>query len=225
MSEATITTPLTARDFLYGTEARADTANSLGQTLSRHGVARSALRGVRNLSTSALHAVDGEIGTVAQGLIDLDLGDVLVAGWRKYSALTNAAERTLAMPGSEEVVVLATHRVTSTHRPSVDLLVDGAKVNTFDFELKIVFDVVGLVAVVTSGDLVALRGGSCVITATLAIEGAQLGQRQAQGDLALMVQLHPPVPLLDTAAAARVTSQTRGQQPSPQPRTAGPDGA
>jgi hypothetical protein len=202
MSSDALVAPVTARIFLRGHNAGAATADTLGRTLSEHGVARSILGGFRQLSASALQAVDREIGTVADGLLDLDLGDVLVLGWRKYSALTESAKRTLAAPGSEEVLALATHRITSTYRPHVDVYVDGVKVNSLEFELTMVFALTGLFAVVSLGDLVALRGGDCVVTATLTLEGAQLAQRQGHLELASAVRLQPPIPLVNKVAAA-----------------------
>ena len=58
---------------------------------------------------------------MADDLVDLDLGDLLVAGWRRHSRLVEAARRTLAAPGTEEVALLAPDRVTSVHHPHVDL--------------------------------------------------------------------------------------------------------
>ena len=196
MSSVDVTGPLSARVFLLGGDTDADTAEVLARSLRESGVARSAIQGLRGLSVSALQAVHHEVATVADELLNLDLGDLLVSGWRKYTDLTKAAERTLARPDSEEVVVLATHRVVSTHHPSVDLVIDGAKVHTFIFELKVEFDLNGVVAVVRRGDLVALRCGECVVTATLTLAGTSLKRsRKGRIDLALVVRLHPPIPL------------------------------
>jgi hypothetical protein len=196
VSSATVTGPLSVRVLLLGEAAGADTAEVLARSLKESDVARSAIQGLRGLSVSALQAVHREVATVADGLLNLDLGDILLSGWRKYTDLTKAAERTLASPGSEEVVVLATHRVVSTHHPSVDLIVDGATVHTFVFELKVEFDLNGVVAVVRRGDLVALRCGECMVTATLTLEGTSLElSRKERIDLGLVVQVDPPIPL------------------------------
>jgi hypothetical protein len=191
-----VTGPLSVRVFLLGADEGADTAEVLARSLRECDVNQSAIQGLSGLSTSALQAVNREVATVTNGLLGLDLGDVLLSGWRKYTDLTKAAERTLMSPGSEEVVVLATHRVISTHHPSIDLLIDGAKVRTFVFELKVEFDLNGVVAVVRQGDLFALRCGECVVTATLTLEKTSLKlSRKGRIDLALIVQLHPPIPL------------------------------
>jgi hypothetical protein len=188
---------LTARSFLFDQATGAGTVQDVGHTLSRRGAARSALTAVRHLSGSVLTTVDREIGAVAEGMLEVDLGDALVYGWRKHSALAESARRTLAVPGSEEVVLLASHRATSTYRPHVDLLVDDRLVNSFEFELKLVFDVSGLAAVVRAGDLVALRGGDCLVTATLTLEDGLIARRQHRFDPELIVRLDPPVVLAE----------------------------
>lgn len=195
MSSAERTEPLSARVFLLGDNT--DTVDLLARSLSEQGVSHSAIQGLRGLSGSALQAVNREIATVANGLLNLSLGDVLISGWCKYTDLAKAAGRTLASPGSEEIVVLATHRVISTHHPSVELLVDGVKVYTFIFELSVVFDLNGIAAVIRQGDLVALRGGECIVTVTLTLEGTPLElSRKGRVDLALVIRLRRPIPLV-----------------------------
>ena len=188
---------VTARAFLFDDGSGTDTATVIGREISKRGVAKASFRGVRRLSGSALEAVDKEIGTVTDGLLDMDLGDTLVSSWRKYSELTQSAQRTLAAPGSEEIVVLARHRVSGAYHPRVDLLIDGVLLNSFEFELTIVFEVTGVSAVVRSGDLVALRGGESQVTATLSLEGAKLGARKQAFDLGLLIQLQRPIPLVE----------------------------
>ena len=195
MSSAGPTRPLSARVFLHDATG-AGTREVLARSISHRGVARSAIQGVRRLPGSALQIVDREIATAAEGLLDLDLGHALVSGWRKHRNLTAAAKRTRATPGSEEVVVLATHQISSTYRPYVELFVDDVGVGKFGFELTVAFEVDGLIAVVKLGNLVALRGGECRITVTLSVEGEQLAHRQGHLDPALLVRLNPPVALL-----------------------------
>ena len=107
------------------------------------------------------------------------------------------------MPGSEEVVVLATHRVAWSYDPHLDLLVDGVRVTTLDFELGVTFDLDGVVAVVRHGELVALRAGQCTITASLSLQGTTLAQRRARMHAAVVLPLEPPVGLLGDALPPR----------------------
>jgi hypothetical protein len=184
------------RAFLLDQPDDGGAAGALGRSTAEKGLAGSALSSARHLTTSTVRSVDHEIGVAAAGLLSMDLGDVLVSGWRKYQALLDAARRTAHSPGKTEVLALATHRVTCTYSPTVDLLVDGLRVNTFEFEVTVTFDLTGLSAVVAEGNLVALSGGDCVVTGVLSIEGADLVQRQRRFDPRFIVPLHHPVPLL-----------------------------
>lgn len=190
--------PRTARAVLFPQQATGG-SERLDEGLRARGVVSVDDPGIPPLAESALGLVDEEIGRVAEGLLDVDLGDALVAGWRKHAALVEAGRRTLATPGSEEVVVLARHRVRSSYRPSVDLLIDGVKVNSFEFDLQVVFDLAGVSAVVSTGRLTALRGGRCEVSATLTLEGARLAERRHEVDLALIVPLSRPIPLVEGA--------------------------
>jgi hypothetical protein len=66
---------------------------------------------------------------------------VLVAGWREHHDLTAAAQRTLAGPGSTELVSLATHRVSTEQQPYVTVLIDGHRVATVQLGLSLAFGV------------------------------------------------------------------------------------
>ncbi len=203
MSSTTPTLPLSAGAFLLGGAERGDPAEVLARKLGEQDVARSTLGGVRRVSHAALQAVDCEIARVAAGLLDADLADGLVSAWRRYSAMTDAAERTRALPGTEEVVVLASHRVAWTYQPRLDVLVDGVRIATIELETSLVFDLDGVVAVVRLGTLVALRGGACTITATLTVDRATVAHQRRRMDVALVVPLDPPLPLLADPATTR----------------------
>ncbi len=107
-----------------------------------------------------------------------------------------AAKRTFTTPDSSEVVELATHTITSAHRPFVELLVNDVHVATVRFELAVKFVIKAMVATVQHGRLVAVHAGDCDLTATLAAEGRQLAKREAHLQLPLLVRLGGGIPLL-----------------------------
>jgi hypothetical protein len=195
--------------FLFGDDSDSDGLEALSHSLGESDVATSGVEALRSLPGSAVAAVNKEIASAAAGVLDLNLGSLLVSGWRKYSDLVQAAQRTVAAPDSQEIVVLASHRVTSSHRPHVDLFIDDVKVMTLRFELKVVFDLNGLVAVVRLGELTTLRSGECIVTATLSLEGVQLAQRQRRVDLAVVVPLDPTVPLVGKMADDATSGERR----------------
>lgn len=185
---------VSVRSILFGQADDALRMPVLGQALVGRHLARSALRATRPLGAAALGAIDREVGDVAEDMLDIDLGDALVHGWSKHTQLRESARRTLSTPGSE-VVALATHQLTSTYHPVVDLLVDRRLVGSITFEVRLVFDVTGLAAVLREGSLVALRGGDILLTATLLLYDESIMQRQHRMDPELVVRLDPPVVL------------------------------
>jgi hypothetical protein len=126
----------------------------------------------------------------------IEAGGVGGALLHHLGGLSGAARRTLVVPGSEEVVDLVSHRIRSVHRPDVAVLVDGVRVAKIDFELKVVFEVGALVAVVRAGRLVALRGGRCDLDATLSAEGIPLAQQHKRFDLGARLPLGSGVELV-----------------------------
>jgi hypothetical protein len=195
MADAILTQPVTARAFLLGEDQ--DSPLSLARALEDQGVGGILGGALQDLSHAGQTAISDEVASTAQHLLDLDLGDLLVAGWRKHAGLRAAAKRTAATSGSsQEVVLLPTHRVTSTHSPSVELVVDNVRVATLHFELGFEFVVQGLAATISDGRLVAFRCESCEVTATLAAEGRQLVTRRAQIQLPLVVRRGEGIQLL-----------------------------
>jgi ribosomal protein L12E/L44/L45/RPP1/RPP2 len=137
MTTAITTQPITTSVFLFGKDQ--DAGQALAQALDEHGVLGSLDTALQLVSQAGRQAADSQVATVAHGLLDLDLDDLVVAGWRKQGQLAAAAERTAANPGSSEVVELASHRTSSVHRPFVELLVNDVHVATINFELDVEF--------------------------------------------------------------------------------------
>jgi hypothetical protein len=183
------TRPLTTSAFLFG--GAQDPGQALAHALREQGVLGPLGPALRALSHTGREAAGSQIATVAHELLDFDLGELAVGGWRKHAALTAAADRTRVNPGSSEVVDLATHRITSVHRPYVELLLNDVHIATVRFELRVLFLVRALVATVRDGHVAALGVGACDVTGTLAAEGVQLVKQQARLDMSLLI----PVPV------------------------------
>ncbi|HEX8132342.1 MAG TPA: hypothetical protein VF880_02770, partial [Actinomycetes bacterium] len=177
--------PLTASAFLFDQE---DTGRALARALDEHGVLGSLDSALGLVAQTTREAAGDQVAAVADGVLALDLGDLVVAGWRKQGKLAAAAERTAANPGTSEVVELATHRVSSVHHPYVELLVNNVRVTSVNFELDLEFEVKALVATVRDGHLVSLHSGDCDLAATLTAEGIRLASKRRHFDLPLVVR-------------------------------------
>lgn len=182
-------------------------------------------RALEGLPKATREAAVREVAAATAGLLNVNLIDMLVAGWRKHHDLTSAARRTLAAPGSTELVQLATHQVTEAQQPYVSVLVDGHRVAILNLDLSVVFDISALLAGIRAGRLVALHSGHCDIIATLALEGTDIVTRRAHLDLPGVISLGQGIRLLpaqDYLPGAGPPGTVDGEQPEGQrPRPAG----
>ncbi|MEU5435980.1 hypothetical protein AB0G73_21725 [Streptomyces sp. NPDC020719] len=182
---------MTVRSFLLGEGEDLDTP------LRTHETVGPLLGSVHGMTSAAGRAVEHELATVVDNFLGLDMFDLMVGGWCRYAALREAAHRTRDVPGSEEVVAMATHRIKSAHRPYIDVYVDGAKIGTLEVELTVVFWISGLVCVVRDAHLTGVRSGQCAVDASLEVRGATLAERRGRRlDLPGAFALRAPVPLL-----------------------------
>ena len=153
-------------------------------------------RVLENVPATLREAAVRETLNEAKGLLDVDLTGFLVSGWQKHREVIAAARRTMAAPGSIELVDLATHQITASQRPAVNLLVDNHRVATVELGLSVVFDISALVAGIRGGRLVAVHSGRCDVTATLAIQGTNVISRQVHLELPGIIPLGRGIRLL-----------------------------
>ena len=216
MTSATTQTGLTVRTFLLGSGPEDDTTR-IRQLLSENDVLGKCGGDLTRLTEQGREAADEQLASVTAGLLDLDLGDLLIYGWLTRERLVKAARETRQIPGRQDVVQLGTQRITSAHNPTVELLVDGVKVHTFRFQLTVIFDIDVAALVIRDGLLTALKAGDGTVTCTLALEtpagDVELVNQQRKIDLHLIINIGHGIPLLpgDTGYAA---SPAPGMPPS-----------
>ena len=170
---------LTAADLLFGSSEDAHEA------LTRHVMAsgRNLARALVRLPRVTREAAVREAAVAAAGLLKVDLMEVLVAGWREHRDVYSAARRTLATPGSKELVGLAPHRVSTVQQPAVSILVDGHRVHTLQLGLSIIFEVTGLVAGIHAGRLAGVHAGRGEIGVALTIHELEVLTKRSHLEL------------------------------------------
>ena len=148
------------------------------------------------------------MATATDGLLSLNLADLAAAGWKKYEALRQAARRTRDAPTTEEIVALATHKIESSHRPTVELFIDGKSIATIEIDLQIAFTMAGVLAVVRQARLTAIRSGTCTVAGSVAVQQTVITKRQRRFDLPGAVRLRHGVALLEPTASTVPAAQT-----------------
>ncbi len=206
MSAADIPERTTFRRFALGADGGAEL---LTQPIGRSDVIQS----MGAVAKTTRGAVAAELASAVAGVLDFDLFGVIVSGWKKYDALLEAGRRTAADPSTEEVVELATHRITSVHRPTIDLLLDGVRIGTLHVEATFECVLEGLVATVSRGRLVRLGSGRCNATATVSAEGVEIARREGVLDLHLETSLGAGIPLVTEALASPRRTDHRPGEP------------
>ncbi len=218
MTSDTTQIRLTARTLLLGAGTDDDLA-SLRHTLSERGVLSQCGGELTRLTPEARQAVDDTLASVTAGLLDIDLGDALIYCWRTHDRLVKAAEETMRVPGRQEVVQLASHEVTWTTQPTIDLLVDGVRVHTFRFQLSLVFEVDVAAAVVKEGKLAGLKAGDGSVAGTLTLEmpgeDLELLRQERRINLHIIIHLGSGIPLLRTEPNPPAPAEEPHQQRPP----------
>jgi hypothetical protein len=208
MTHAVVDRAHTALNLLFDSDE--ETPQALARRTLSEFADGSLAHAVENLPKAIRQSAVREIANKAADLLDIDLVGLLVTGWRKQHDLTAAARRTMAAPGSVELVDLAAHQITTTQRPAVAIFVNGHRVATLQLGLSVVFDVSALVAGISTGRLVALHSGRCNITATLAIQGTNVVTRHAELELPGVIPLRPGIPLVTVHSQPSGTGQAEG---------------
>jgi hypothetical protein len=168
---------LTAADLLFGTSA--DAPKELTRRIMSAGNELGFGHALKRLPRVTRQAAAHEAAVAAAGLLRIDLMDILVAGWREHHDIIAAARRTLATPGSKELVGVAPHRVSTVQQPAVSVLIDGRRVHTLQLGLSIVFDVTGLVAGVHVGRLAGIHAGRCEVGVALTVHEIEVLTKRA----------------------------------------------
>lgn len=200
---------LDLRAFLFGGDTPAAVQERLRKALEDEGVVDAS-----SLPAGALRLLQGQLAEMAAGFLDVDLGSAAIAGWRRHEQLKAAALQTRASPELTVIVELATHRMTCTWRPRIEVTVGPAVAAHLTFELKVTFDLVGLTASVSGGRLTGLGGGRGTLTAILAVGGHTLAERAAPFDAHRSVALGRGVPLLRGGNSSSTPSVVEQRQES-----------
>ena len=214
MTTPALSEAATLRDLFFGGGPR-DPTDELAKSLQEFGTVRNLVPGLPALTGVA----EREVAKAADGFLSMNLADLAAAGWKRYEALRQAARRTLTAPTTEEVVALATHRIESSHHPTIDMYIDGKSVANIEVAINVAFNMAGVLAVVRQGRLVAIKSGNCTVSGKLAVQGVTAAEKQRRFDLPGAVGLRHGIALLaadenPTAAEQKVVSDAQSESPT-----------
>lgn len=107
----------------------------------------------------------------------MNVGDIWVTAWNKYSALAKDLKRSRANPEAIINRELAEHSVTSTLHPYVRILIEEKEVMRIVLDVSLIMKLKGFVLEIQNGRIVAAKSGSFEGSGEIRIKGASLIQR------------------------------------------------
>jgi hypothetical protein len=173
---------LTLRTLVLGSaSSRCD--RTLAEVVKRRDHGGAVANALTRLSTLGHGLVCGEIGTVADRLLDDDVTDLVARGWERHRAILEARQWTAQFPDAEAVVPLATHANGYSYRPWVDVLVDETPVTRIELSIDLVATIDGAVVTVQGGAISRLRSGRLTVRGALSCEHVEVAERSTTFDL------------------------------------------
>lgn len=208
--------PTLLRDALFGSKKKAEAR--LGKALiSQPALLAGVGAAVSAMPTGGANA-SREVARAISDLLDINVANVVLDGWRRHHNLREAARRTASDPDESEVVGLPKHVVELSEDPSVDVVVDEVLSVTVPVSVTISSVVDEAVAKVEGGHLTELHSGKVAVTAKLKIRGITIAEHQCVLDAADDIPLHDGVALLGQSDLTRSTCQVTT---SPHPDASG----
>jgi hypothetical protein len=129
-------------------------------------------------------------------LLDLDVMEVLAAGWNKYRVLSEFADPDRHPADESNDVALDDHSLSMTYRPALEITVDGVKRGSIEFTLTVALQLKAVILIIKGGRIMGLRTGSCSGKVTLDLDGAEIVNHDlAAVDLPGLLELGKGVPI------------------------------
>jgi hypothetical protein len=161
-----MTSTLTARDLFVSTEA-GDVAAGLRLPPVPEGV--SALVGGFEWRA---------VGERVFDLLDLNVVDILLAGWAKYHEVQAQLEATRGEPARTVLVHLAHHTLASSHASSIELRAQGRKVLELSFPIELAFEIDAVELTIRNGRICEIRPGDVRARGTVKLENTVVLERK-----------------------------------------------
>ena len=126
-----------------------------------HAPALSIKETLTDLPEAMADGVSSEVMKNLEGVLDVDLADIVLEGWGKYKELVQYRDRTRYPPDQTILLPLAHHEIRSVHKPYVDVMLDDKPIGrvTFTVDLRLLFD--GVVLVIRDGTIWEVKAGTC----------------------------------------------------------------
>jgi hypothetical protein len=161
-----------------------DFASIAGRAVGELNNSQAALR----LPPIAHAAVLGQVQSSLGGLHEIEVSEVLKMAWEASRTLTEAAHRSLITNAPQDVH-LDGYAIPVDYEPELEVRVNGQRVATVHFRLRLTLELFNFDGVVERGRLVQLRSDAFEVTAVLTAEDQMVARRSERLDLRFVLPL------------------------------------
>jgi hypothetical protein len=111
-------------------------------------------------------------------LLDLNVVDILLGGWKTQQDVREQLRATAADPSRTVVVSLARHTIESSHIPSIELRAHGRALLQLSFPIELAFQIEAVELTLRAGDVREVRSGEVKVRGTVKLEGTVILERE-----------------------------------------------
>lgn len=134
---------------------------------------------LRQVTTAGFaEGVRDSLAESIKGLLNTPLADVIGVAWGKTRDLLEYCDKAKHPPAEIAIVPLSKHTIESTHKPYVDILINGAPKGRIDFELRIALTIESATLKVQNGRIWEIRTGECKAEGSLRSGRAFLAEKK-----------------------------------------------
>ena len=159
---------LTVGEFLFPPDAKPAPAAS-------HGTLDKIKKELKSVDGAAVN--EALLGKVAQ-MLDEPMFKVLADAWSKCAEILKYRDKKKYPPGETYLVALAQHSISSVHRPSIDVVVNGMRFGTLEFLVTLAIDVESFQLEIEDATIKKMRAGKLQASGEVALEGVPLYQKK-----------------------------------------------
>jgi hypothetical protein len=113
-------------------------------------------------------------------LLDLELTDIMIGAWSKYRTVREFMENTRNEPDDTFLLPLTEHKISSSHKPYVEILVNEEPLGRVEFSVDIVLNLEGIILKIQDGKIIEIITGSCKGSGSVACEDVTLIERELE---------------------------------------------
>lgn len=116
--------------------------------------------------------VSSEAESSLSDLLDIDLLDVLVGSWNKSMELQRYKDPEKYPPDKTWLVSLSDHNIKSSHKPRLEIFLDGKSIGSLEFDLALELKVKGLILRIKGGKIIGVTTGKVQVFGDFGLYGA-----------------------------------------------------